>query len=114
MAGVQDEAKPAISAMSPLKSCEVEKPQPSGRGVLVAMSRWSSTRSYRIEIQGQRIAHLSDARRSDRGARWPAPIEALEHGVDLFLALGRLEFLQGLEPERFDDGDARARRSANS
>ena len=28
MAGVQDEAKHAISAMSPLKSCEVEKPQP--------------------------------------------------------------------------------------
>ena len=28
MAGVQDEAKHAISAMSPLKSCEIEKPQP--------------------------------------------------------------------------------------
>ena len=28
MAGVQDEAKHAIRAMSPLKSCEVEKPQP--------------------------------------------------------------------------------------
>jgi hypothetical protein len=28
MAGVQEEAKHAISAMSPLKSCEVEKPQP--------------------------------------------------------------------------------------
>ena len=28
MAGVQDEAKHATSAMSPLKSCEVEKPQP--------------------------------------------------------------------------------------
>jgi hypothetical protein len=28
IAGVQDEAKHAISAMSPLKSCEVEKPQP--------------------------------------------------------------------------------------
>ena len=28
MAGVQDEAKHAISAMSPLKSCAVEKPQP--------------------------------------------------------------------------------------
>jgi hypothetical protein len=28
MAGVQDEAKHAISAMSPLKSCDVEKPQP--------------------------------------------------------------------------------------
>jgi hypothetical protein len=28
MAGVQDEAKHAMSAMSPLKSCEVEKPQP--------------------------------------------------------------------------------------
>jgi hypothetical protein len=28
MACVQDEAKHAISAMSPLKSCEVEKPQP--------------------------------------------------------------------------------------
>ena len=27
MAGVQDEAKHATSAMSPLKSCEVEKPQ---------------------------------------------------------------------------------------
>jgi hypothetical protein len=31
MAGVQDEAKHAISAMSPLKSCDVEKPRPSGR-----------------------------------------------------------------------------------
>ena len=28
MAGVQEEAKQAMSAMSPLKSCEVEKPQP--------------------------------------------------------------------------------------
>jgi hypothetical protein len=28
MAGVQDEAKHAMSAMSPLKSCELEKPQP--------------------------------------------------------------------------------------
>jgi hypothetical protein len=28
MAGVQDETKHAISAMSPLTSCEVEKPQP--------------------------------------------------------------------------------------
>jgi hypothetical protein len=28
MAGVQDEAKHAMSAMSPLKSCDVEKPQP--------------------------------------------------------------------------------------
>jgi hypothetical protein len=28
MAGVQDEAKDAMSAMSPLKSCDVEKPQP--------------------------------------------------------------------------------------
>jgi hypothetical protein len=28
MAGVQDEAKHATSAMSPLKSWEVEKPQP--------------------------------------------------------------------------------------
>jgi hypothetical protein len=28
MAGVQEEAKHAISAMSPLKSYEVEKPQP--------------------------------------------------------------------------------------
>jgi hypothetical protein len=28
MTGVQDEAKHAISAMSPLKSCEMEKPQP--------------------------------------------------------------------------------------
>jgi hypothetical protein len=28
MAGVQDAAKHAMSAMSPLKSCEVEKPQP--------------------------------------------------------------------------------------
>jgi hypothetical protein len=28
IAGVQDEAKHAMSAMSPLKSCEVEKPQP--------------------------------------------------------------------------------------
>jgi hypothetical protein len=28
MAGVQDEAKHAMRAMSPLKSCEVEKPQP--------------------------------------------------------------------------------------
>jgi hypothetical protein len=28
MAAVQDEAKHAMSAMSPLKSCEVEKPQP--------------------------------------------------------------------------------------
>jgi hypothetical protein len=28
MAGVQDEAKHAIRAMSPLKSCDVEKPQP--------------------------------------------------------------------------------------
>ena len=28
MAGVQEEAKHAISAMSPLKSCELEKPQP--------------------------------------------------------------------------------------
>jgi hypothetical protein len=28
MAGVQEEAKHAMSAMSPLKSCEVEKPQP--------------------------------------------------------------------------------------
>src|SRR4029453_8694193 len=31
MAGVQEEAKHAIKAMSPLKSCDVEKPQPSGR-----------------------------------------------------------------------------------
>ena len=28
MAGVQDAAKHAMSAMSPLKSCDVEKPQP--------------------------------------------------------------------------------------
>jgi hypothetical protein len=28
MAAVQEEAKHAISAMSPLKSCDVEKPQP--------------------------------------------------------------------------------------
>ena len=28
MAGVQEETKHAMSAMSPLKSCEVEKPQP--------------------------------------------------------------------------------------
>ena len=28
MAGVQEEAKHAMSAMSPLKSCDVEKPQP--------------------------------------------------------------------------------------
>jgi hypothetical protein len=28
IAGVQEEAKHAISAMSPLKSCDVEKPQP--------------------------------------------------------------------------------------
>jgi len=28
MAGVQEDAKLAMSAMSPLKSCEVEKPQP--------------------------------------------------------------------------------------
>jgi hypothetical protein len=28
MAGVQEEAKHAMRAMSPLKSCEVEKPQP--------------------------------------------------------------------------------------
>jgi hypothetical protein len=28
MAGVQEEAKQAMSAMSPLKSCDVEKPQP--------------------------------------------------------------------------------------
>src|ERR671918_503434 len=28
MAGVQEEAKHAISAMSPLKSCDVEKPKP--------------------------------------------------------------------------------------
>src|SRR5688500_372600 len=28
MAGVQDEPKHAMSAMSPLKSCDVEKPQP--------------------------------------------------------------------------------------
>jgi hypothetical protein len=28
MAGVQDEATHAMSAMSPLKSCEAEKPQP--------------------------------------------------------------------------------------
>src|SRR5687768_15674293 len=28
MAGVQEEAKHAIRAMSPLKSCDVEKPQP--------------------------------------------------------------------------------------
>ena len=28
MAGVEEEAKHAMSAMSPLKSCEVEKPQP--------------------------------------------------------------------------------------
>jgi hypothetical protein len=28
MAGVQDEAKRAMSAISPLKSCDVEKPQP--------------------------------------------------------------------------------------
>jgi hypothetical protein len=31
IAGVQDEAKHAMSAMSPLKSCDVETPQPSGR-----------------------------------------------------------------------------------
>jgi hypothetical protein len=29
MAAVQDEAKHAMSAMSPLKSCDVEKPQPN-------------------------------------------------------------------------------------
>jgi hypothetical protein len=28
MAGVQDEAKHAMSAISPLKYCDVEKPQP--------------------------------------------------------------------------------------
>jgi hypothetical protein len=36
MAGVQDAAKHAISAMSPLKSCDVEKPQPN-RKMLQAM-----------------------------------------------------------------------------
>jgi hypothetical protein len=33
MAGVQDEAKHAINAMSPLKSCDVEKPQPERRRI---------------------------------------------------------------------------------
>jgi hypothetical protein len=36
----------------------------------------------------------------------PAPIEALEHGIDLLPAVGGLEILQGLEPERFDRGGA--------
>ena len=36
MAGVQDAAKHAISAMSPLKSWDVEKPQPN-RKMLQAM-----------------------------------------------------------------------------
>jgi hypothetical protein len=36
MAGVQEEAKHAMTAMSPLKSCEVEKPQPN-RKMLQAM-----------------------------------------------------------------------------
>jgi len=34
------------------------------------------------------------------------PIEALQHGVDLLLANGRLEILQGLEPNRFDRSGA--------
>ena len=33
MAGVQHEAKHAMSAMSPLKSCDVEKPQPQRRRI---------------------------------------------------------------------------------
>ena len=40
MAGVQDAAKHAMSAMSPLKSCDVEKPQPNRKmlqAVLVAV-----------------------------------------------------------------------------
>jgi hypothetical protein len=36
----------------------------------------------------------------------PAPIEALQHGVDLLLALSGLEIFQGLEPERLDGGGA--------
>jgi hypothetical protein len=36
MAGVQDAAKHAMSAMSPLKSCDVENPQPN-RKMLQAM-----------------------------------------------------------------------------
>jgi hypothetical protein len=31
--GGQDEAKDAMSAMSPLKSCDVEKPQPQRRRI---------------------------------------------------------------------------------
>jgi hypothetical protein len=33
MAVVQDEAKQAMSAMSPLKSCDVEKPEPQRRRI---------------------------------------------------------------------------------
>jgi hypothetical protein len=36
----------------------------------------------------------------------PVPIEALQHGVDVLLAVGSLEILQGLEPERLDGGGA--------
>jgi NhaP-type Na+/H+ and K+/H+ antiporter len=38
MSGVQEAAKHAIKAMSPLKSCEVEKPQPN-RNMLQAVHR---------------------------------------------------------------------------
>jgi hypothetical protein len=36
----------------------------------------------------------------------PVPIEALQHGVDLLLALGGVEILQGLEADRLDGGGA--------
>jgi hypothetical protein len=48
----------------------------------------------------------SASHRLSRQPLSPAPIEALKHGVDLLLALGSFEILQGLEPERFDGGGA--------
>jgi hypothetical protein len=46
MAGVQDAAKHAIRAMSPLKSCEVEKPQPQRR--CAGPSTGATNRSGRV------------------------------------------------------------------
>jgi hypothetical protein len=48
MAAVQDEAKHAMSAMSPLKSCDVEKPQPNrkmpNRALLLVVAVLLATR----------------------------------------------------------------------
>src|ERR671919_2308477 len=54
----------------------------------------------------RRVKFGSASSRLSRQPLSPAPIEALKHGVDLLLAVGSLEMLQGLEPDRFDGGGA--------